>query len=162
MKKIIKRLALTSLLAISIFVVIPTGASAEWKQDGNQNYYWLQNGTKATGWKFINGNWYNFRNDGAMQVSWVQDNGNWYYLWSNGTMATDAWLNKAGGWYYFDSTGKMVYDSTIVGTRQYDFTKPAFIISKDLDNTNNVSTPSTEAANSTKTSESVITNSVAK
>lgn len=175
MKKIIKRLALTSLLAMSIFAIMPVGASAEWKQDESKNYYWLENGKKASGWRFINGNWYNFRSDGVMEVSWVEDNGNWYYLWSNGMMATDAWLNRAGGWYYFDSTGKMVYDSTNVGKRQYDFTQPAFIISKDLNSTNNasaavidnkaVSTSSTEAADSTKTvdnSSATITNSVAK
>jgi hypothetical protein len=165
MKKIIKRAALTALLSMSILAVMPVGASAEWKQDQSKNYYWLENGNKAIGWKFINGNWYNFRHDGAMQVSWVQDNGNWYYLWSNGTMASDAWLNKAGGWYYFDSTGKMIYDSTVVGKRQYDFTKPAFIISKDLDKQNSTSTEVAEENKvvvSTSTTQGAVTVEIAK
>lgn len=140
MKKIIKRLAITSLLAVSIVAILPIGASAEWKKDSQKNYYWLENGVKAKGWKLINGSWYNFTNDGKMQVSWIEDNGNWYYLWSNGTMAYDSWLQKPYGWYYFDSTGKMVYDSTTIGKRGYDFTKPAFIISKDLENTTNSTT----------------------
>lgn len=134
MIKIMKKVVVVSLLAMSMFAVMPVGASAEWKKDSKQNYYWIEKGVKTKGWKLINGNWYNFRNDGVMQVSWVQDNGNWYYLWANGAMAQDCWLNKAGGWYYFDSTGKMVYDSTVVGKRTYDFTQPELIISKDLDN----------------------------
>lgn len=151
MKKVMKRLAITSVLAMSILAVMPVGASAEWKKDSNQKYYWVENGVKAKGWKLINGEWYNFRNDGVMEVSWVQDKGNWYYLWSNGMMASNCWLNKAGGWYYFDATGKMIYDSTVVGARQYDFTKPAFIISKDLEN--NTGTP-TVAENKASTSTS--------
>lgn len=134
MIKIMKKVVVASLLAMSMFAVMPVGASAEWKKDSKQNYYWIEKGVKAKGWKLINGNWYNFRNDGVMQVSWVEDNGNWYYLWANGAMAQDCWLNKAGGWYYFDSTGKMVYDSTVVGKRSYDFTQPELILSKDLDN----------------------------
>lgn len=164
MLKFIKKLTITSLITMSIFVLIPVGASAEWKKDNNQNYYWMEKGAKAIGWKFINGNWYNFRSDGVMQVSWVQDKGNWYYLWSNGTMASDTWLNKAGSWYYFDSTGKMIYDSTIVGARQYDFTKPALITSKDLNNSNSIEDLQNKGASdsSTKTSDSAITNFVAE
>ena len=139
MKKIIKRLAITSLLVISIISIMPVGASAEWKKDSQKNCYWVENGVKAKGWKFINGSWYDFRDDGMMQVSWVSDNGNWYYLWSNGTMAYNTWLKKDYGWYYFDPTGKMVYDSTNIGKREYDFTQPAFIISKDLDITTSAS-----------------------
>lgn len=137
MIKIMKKLVVTSLLTMSIIGMTSVGASAEWKQDSQQNYSWTENGVKAQGWKFISNNWYHFRNDGAMEVSWVQDNGNWYYLWSNGSMASNTWLNRAGGWYYFDSTGKMVYDSTIIGAREYNFKAPAFIFSNDLANKTN-------------------------
>jgi len=132
MMKMIKKLIITSLLAISVMGVMPVGASAEWKQDTEKNYNWMENGVKAQGWKFIDGEWYNFRNDGVMQVSWVQDKGNWYYLWSNGSMAHDTWLQNSGSWYYFESTGKMAYTKTTIGDREYDFDQSTFIISNDL------------------------------
>lgn len=132
MKKMVKKLIITSLLAMSVMGVMPVAASAEWKQDSEKNYYWMENGVKAQGWKFINGNWYDFRNDGVMQVSWVQDNGNWYYLWSGGDMAHDAWLQNSGSWYYFESDGKMAYNKTIIGSREYSFSQPTYIISNDL------------------------------
>ncbi|WP_160683740.1 phage tail protein [Clostridium sp. C2-6-12] len=132
MLKNLKKLAVVSLIAVSAMGVMPVGASAEWKQDSQNTYYWTEDGVNARGWKNIGNEWYYFSNDGKMQVSWVQTNGNWYYLWSNGMMAHDTWVNSAGGWYYFDSTGKMISDTTNIGKREYDFRAPAIIISNDL------------------------------
>lgn len=151
--KMIKKLIMTSLLAISVMGVMPVGASAEWKQDAEKNYTWVENGAKARGWKLIDGEWYNFRSDGVMQVSWIEDNGSWYYLWSNGSMAHDSWLNTGGSWYYFESTGKMAYNKTTIGDREYSFSQPTFIISNDLNGettTNPVVTTSSAVTVATK------------
>ena len=134
MKKMVKKLIITSLLAVSIIGVMPIGASAEWKKDSKQNYTWVENGVNAKGWKVIDHNWYNFSNDGIMQTGWIKYGESWYYLWSNGTMAHDTWFTNGAFWYYFDSTGKMLQDSVISGNREYDMSQPAFIISKDSDN----------------------------
>lgn len=132
MKTLLKKLLVTSLLAMSVIGVMPVAASAEWKQDSQKNYQWIENGVKTQGWKLINGEWYNFRNDGVMQIGWVQDNGNWYYLWSNGVMAHDAWVSNSGTWYYFGLDGKMAYNKAVVGERLYNFYQPKYVISHDF------------------------------
>lgn len=131
MKNLLKKLLVTSLLAMSVIGVMPVAASAEWKQNSENNYLWIENGVKAQGWKFINGEWYNFRNDGVMQVAWVQDNGAWYYLWSNGVMAHDTWVRNSGTWYYFGADGKLIYDNAAIGDRIYKFYQPTYVVSHD-------------------------------
>lgn len=132
MKTLLKKLLVTSLIAMSVIGVMPVAASAEWKQDSENNYFWVEDGAKAQGWKYIGGEWYNFRNDGVMQIGWVQDNGAWYYLWSNGSMAHDAWVSNSGTWYYFGLDGKMINDRAVVGQRVYNFYQPTYVISDDL------------------------------
>lgn len=40
-------------------------ADAEWFQDSEENNWsWVENGSKITGWKQIDGNWYYFYADG--------------------------------------------------------------------------------------------------
>jgi hypothetical protein len=156
MKKIARKLIITSLLAVSIIGIMPIGASAEWKKDSEQRYTWDDNGVKAQGWKVIDHNWYNFRNDGIMQTGWIKYGESWYYLWSDGTMAHDTWFTNGAFWYYFDSTGKMSTDSVDVGNRAYDVSQPAFIISKDSDNKANASTNTVENKVSTTTTGSAV------
>lgn len=141
----IKRLIVSSLLAISVIGMMPVATLAAWKQDKYKNYYWIENGVKAKGWKNINGEWYYFRNDGAMIAQWLMDNGNWYYFWTNGTMASNCWLKNNGMWYYFDENGKMVTDYVIIGNKRYDFNTLTFIFSQYLDNNNNYMTNSDAA-----------------
>ena len=128
----IKKLIISSLLAISVIGIVPVAASATWKEDSYKNRSWVEKGVIAKGWKQIDGNWYNFGNNGIMQTGWMKDNGSWYYLWSNGMMASNSWLTNGGFWYYFDADGKMVSDSTVVNKKTYDFTEPAVIISKEV------------------------------
>ena len=147
MIKVAKKVIITSLLVVSIIGVMTTGASAEWKKDSKQNYSWVEKGIKAQGWKYIDNNWYNFREDGVMQTGWIKDGNDWYYLWSDGSMAYNTWLSNGDLWYYFDSTGKMLSDSVAVKNREYDLSKPAFIISKDLDNKVSTTTTTGSAVN---------------
>lgn len=127
----IKKLILSSLLVVSVIGVMPTVASAVWKQDKYKNYSWVENGVKAKGWKQINGDWYNFGKDGVMVTQWMMDNGNWYYFWTNGMMASNCWIKNNGFWYYFDGSGKMIDKKIDIGDKMYDFTAPAIIVSKD-------------------------------
>ena len=70
----------------------------------------------ATGWQYINGNWYYFRGSGAMVASaWVETNGKWYYLTGSGAMAADRWIEWKGEWYYLYSSGAMATNATIDG-----------------------------------------------
>jgi hypothetical protein len=130
--KMIKRIMVSLLLAVSVIGALPLGASAKWKEDKYKNRRWIENGVMATGWKQIDGKWYNFRSDGVMQTAWLMDNGNWYYFWSDGTMAYNTWMTNGAYWYYFDASGKMVSDTVTVGNKEYDFKTVDFIFSKDL------------------------------
>lgn len=127
----VKKLILSSLLVVSVIGVMPTAASAAWKQDKNKNYNWVENGIKSKGWKQINGDWYYFKEDGSMTTQWLEYNGDWYYFWTNGMMASNSWLKNNGMWYYFDGSGKMIDKKIDIGDKMYDFTAPAIIVSKD-------------------------------
>ena len=63
-------------------------------------------GTMATGWRKIDGQWYFFNNSGAMQTSWYDDGSSWYWFGSDGAMAT-GWRSIAGSWYCFGASGVM-------------------------------------------------------
>ena len=130
----IKKLIISSLVAVSVMGIVPVATSATWKEDKYKNRSWVEKSVVAKGWKQIDGQWYNFGNNGIMKTGWMMDNGSWYYLWSNGMMASNSWLTNGGFWYYFDASGKMVVDSTVVENRKYDFTEPAVIISQELAN----------------------------
>lgn len=43
----VKRLIISSLLAISVIGIIPVAASATWKQDKYKHSYWVENGIKS-------------------------------------------------------------------------------------------------------------------
>ena len=129
----IKKLIISSLVAISVVGIIPVAASATWKDDASKNRSWVEKGIVAKGWKKIDGEWYSFDNDGRMRTGWMMDNGSWYYLWSNGTMAYNSWLTNGNFWYYLDANGKMISDSVAIENRKYDFTETAIIVSQDVD-----------------------------
>ncbi|OOM13971.1 putative endo-beta-N-acetylglucosaminidase precursor [Clostridium saccharobutylicum] len=78
-----------------------------WKYiDGNW-YYFNSNGTMATGWVQDEGEWRYLNDDGKMAKGWVQDGDNWYCLKNTGKMAT-GWIQYDGDWYYFNPNGTMV------------------------------------------------------
>lgn len=58
-------------------------------RDYGRSYYFLQDGTMATGWISYNGNWYYLDDSGAMMTGWVNSNGKWYYLYDSGNMAVN-------------------------------------------------------------------------
>lgn len=73
----------------------------------NNNWYYILNNEKITGWKEIDDNWYHFNSEGIMETGWQFINGDWYYLKSNGPMAT-GWQSINDDWYYLKPNGPMV------------------------------------------------------
>lgn len=73
----------------------------------NNNWYYMLNNEKITGWKEIDDNWYHFNSEGIMETGWQFINGDWYYLKSNGPMAT-GWQFINDDWYYLKPNGPMV------------------------------------------------------
>ncbi|EGT0683059.1 N-acetylmuramoyl-L-alanine amidase family protein [Clostridium perfringens] len=72
----------------------------------NNNWYYILNNKKITGWKEIDDNWYHFNSEGIMETGWQFINGDWYYLKSNGPMAT-GWQFINDDWYYLKPNGPM-------------------------------------------------------
>ena len=60
----------------------------------------------ASGWNYLDGQWYYGRADGTPQTGWLYD-GAWYYLHPDtGAMAT-YWTQVDGTWYYLGGSGAM-------------------------------------------------------
>ena len=79
-----------------------------WVKDdkGQWSYVLDEKGTKATGWKQIDGKWYFFNAEGVMQKWWVKVGNTWYYLNGSGEMQT-GWLLDGGKWYFLEASGAM-------------------------------------------------------
>lgn len=131
-------------------VQIGNASSAKWKKevfdvDTSSWYYLNDDGTIATGWRYINGYWYYFRPqiDGEMSTGFQYIDGAWYYFngcrqgaSGQGKMLT-GWIKareriikpskhqgyysmvkSKGGkntYYYFYSNGKLAINTTIDG-----------------------------------------------
>lgn len=125
-KTYLSKIVSAVVVASTITTLLPLGVSAQWKQnsdstwsyvEGNQNiegwkkisdiwYYFNSNGKMNTGWLCDSGKWYYNNDSGVMQTGWIEDNGMWYYLDTTGSMQT-GWIKDNGKWYYADNTGAM-------------------------------------------------------
>lgn len=118
-RRIITTLILTltlSLQSISVFAqpnkevsnisLEKTDLKNGWVHENN-NWYYILNNEKITGWKEIDDNWYHFNSERIMETGWQFINGDWYYLKSNGPMAT-GWQFINDDWYYLKPNGPMV------------------------------------------------------
>lgn len=104
MKSLKLRKSILGLMAaLTLVMLTPVGANAEWKS--NSQGWWYQSGNSyyANGWYQVGGsNWYYFNQSGYMVSNqWIQSGGQWYYLQSDGSMAT----NKYIGSYYVNASG---------------------------------------------------------
>ena len=106
-----KRAAI-AVMAASIVAATPTVASAAWETTG-KGWNWIVNGQKATGWQWIDSQWYFMDSTGTMKTGWVQEGGSWYYLAPSGAMAT-GWTMADGSWYYLNASGYMMFNNWIV------------------------------------------------
>ena len=117
-RKAIKNIILLVLTSSTILSINAESVQAIWKQDSQNNWSWIENGIKATGWKLINGKWYYFYSNGNMAIGWLKSGNEWYYLTESGAMAT-GWELINGKWYYFYGDGKMATGWLKTGNKWY-------------------------------------------
>lgn len=65
MLKSLKKFITVGVIASSMIMLFPVGASAEWKQD-NKGWWNTEGNSWSIGWREINGKWYYFGQDGYM------------------------------------------------------------------------------------------------
>lgn len=73
---------------------------------------YVENGTVATGWKQINGNWHYFdEGNGYMYANgYGYVDGDKYLFDHNGVMLSGGWIQYGPYWYYADASGKLAAD----------------------------------------------------
>ncbi len=89
--------------------------------------YIFEDGSYATGWQGISGNFYYFDMGGVMKTGWLKDNDSWYYFSATGNMLT-GWKESSGIWYYFGNDGKMVTGWQQINSLWYYFDKNGVMI----------------------------------
>ena len=102
--KLIKILS-TILIGCSLFAV---PASAEWIQDSN-GWWYTEDNSWATGWRYINGEWYYFKDDGYMVSSPYCNFSN-----SIGSYFPGTPIECNGDLYFFDKNGHMLHDCFVI------------------------------------------------
>lgn len=88
-------------------------------RNASKTYYLNSNGNKATGWQYVNYNWYLFDSTGVMLTGWQYTGGAWYYLDASGIMKTGWFKDYNGAWYYLNSNGTMNTGWVIDGGKYY-------------------------------------------
>lgn len=109
-------------------VVRPSlSADARWvsSKDGKSWWYDHGDGSYATSWEKIDGEWYFFDDKGWLQSGWLQRGKRWYYLneahdGRYGAMFT-GWLKVGGKYYYADGSGALVSGWQLIGGSWYRF-----------------------------------------
>lgn len=102
--KFINKIISAITVSMTLFTLIPLRASAEWVNDYQGNFYYMQDNQKVTGWKRIDGQIYYFDGNGKMQTGWIKAGSSWYFLQNDGALKT-GWINYNKKWYYADSSG---------------------------------------------------------
>ena len=123
MRKQTKLVAVLSAAALLAIGASMTSMAAQgWQQEGDDWYYYDNNGDYVTDeWKKSGNNWYYLGDDGYMMKNYLltDENDNVYYLDGNGVMVTNAWVAYSPEddyeddapdhyWYYFQSNGRAV------------------------------------------------------
>lgn len=120
--KFINKVVLGLVICASVFSLGSIKASAEWVNDYQGNLYYMQNNTKLTGWKIINGKEYYFDENGRMQTGWIKAGDSWYFLDNNGILRT-GWVYYGNNWYFADSTGAIQAGALNIAGKIYVFEK---------------------------------------
>lgn len=89
-----------------------------WYKDGDQWYYYDNNGQVKTGWNRIKSSWYYMDDSGAMQTGWVELDGKKYYLADSGVMQT-GWTKVDGEHYYMNYSGVVQTGWLLLGIDWY-------------------------------------------
>ena len=125
MRKQTKLVAVLSAAALLAIGASMTSMAAQgWQQEGDDWYYYDNNGDYVVNeWKKSGNNWYYLGDDGYMMKNYLLEDGdNTYYLDGNGVMVTNSWVAYTPEddyeedapdhyWYYFQSNGRAVQAS---------------------------------------------------
>lgn len=120
MKRRIKQITLC-ILSVVIFIsgcmtafADTSQLSDEWMNENGVWYYFNYEGTKVTGWHYIqNGkelDKYYFDPSGALQTGWKMLDDYWYYLGDNGVMHHNEWIDNC----YLNMNGQYVENTEII------------------------------------------------
>ena len=98
-----------------------------WQKSEN-NWYFITNGKKTIGWKYINKKWYYFDTNGIMVTGYQKIKNKIYYFTKNGNMAVgwkklyeyfDGYNSRSTynepHWYYFHTDGSLAMNEYIQG-----------------------------------------------
>lgn len=119
-RKFISKIIAGTLISTTLCTLTSVRASAEWVNDYQGNWYYLQDNQKMTGWKRIDGQLYYFDDNGKMQTGWIEAGTSWYFLQKNGVLKT-GWINYNNKWYYADSSGVIQTGIINISGRVYIF-----------------------------------------
>jgi len=102
--KFISKLIAGTIVSTTLSTFIPVKASAEWVNDYQGNWYYIENNQRMTGWKRIDGQIYYFDDNGKMQTGWINAGNSWYFLQNSGELKR-GWFQYNKNWYYSDING---------------------------------------------------------
>ena len=105
-KEFLKKIIIIGMTTLIMTNLYSIPVSAKWIDNSKNNWTWIENGVKATGWKEIDKKWYYFNENGIMSTGWLNNNGMWYNLSSSGVMDI-GWKQINGKWYHFGKDGIM-------------------------------------------------------
>ena len=122
MRKQTKLVAVLSAAALLAIGASMTSMAAQgWQQEGDDWYYYDNNGDYVVNeWKKSGNNWYYLGDDGYMMKNYLLEDGDsTYYLDGNGVMVTNSWVAYTPEddyeedapdhyWYYFQNNGRAV------------------------------------------------------
>ncbi|MGG3563690.1 glucosaminidase domain-containing protein [Neobacillus rhizosphaerae] len=78
-----------------------------WYKEGQNSYYFDQNGKMLTGKQSLDGKFYFFNDNGYLKTGWQNVGGKWFYVYvnvnGNGTYKTGWFLDKDKKWYYLNT-----------------------------------------------------------
>lgn len=103
-RKFLSRIIAGTVISTTLCTLVPVRASAQWVNDYQNNWYFMQDNQKMTGWSKIDGQLYYFNNDGKMLTGWINAGSSWYFLQNNGVLKT-GWIKYSNKWYYADDSG---------------------------------------------------------
>lgn len=119
-RKFISKIIAGALISTTLCTLTPIRASAEWINDYQGNWYYVQDNQRMTGWKRIDGQLYYFDENGKMQTGWIKAGTSWYFLQKNGVLKT-GWINYNNKWYYADSSGVIQRGTINISGKVYVF-----------------------------------------
>jgi glucan-binding YG repeat protein len=150
-------LSAAALLAIG--ATMTSFAARGWVAEGDQWYYYDNNGDYVTDkWKSYNGNYFYLGDEGYMLTNeLIEDSNNYYFVDANGAMVKNAWIPVPADdgedldvdyrWYYFGSNGKAYKsaDKKTINGKKYGFDDEGKMLFGFVDEGRNVINDSDDA-----------------